>query len=94
MRFWMREFRPVKFIPAVEAFKPQVEITMNHDVNGWLHRRRREKYHLAKDQTYMVDEETAVDFITKGYAEGELPREVSDDERAERQAQMTRVSVG
>lgn len=67
---------------------------MLKDVNGWASRERRAKWHLAAGRTYVVDEQTAVEFITKGYAEGTLPRKVSPDERAELRSVMTTVSVG
>jgi hypothetical protein len=89
-----RRAKPLKFVTPSEAFEPQVEVRMLKDVTGWVDRGRREKFHLGAQRTYMVDEQTAVEFITKGYAAGELPREVSEDERAEIRSVMTTIGVG
>lgn len=39
-------------------------------------------YDLVAGKSYWVDQEKADEFIVKGYAEGILSREYSDDERA------------
>jgi hypothetical protein len=87
-----QRLEPVRFEPA--TFTPQVRITMTRDVTGWTNRERRIKYHLRHGRSYMVDGDTAVDFITKGYATGELPRSVSDDERAELRSQNRTIGLG
>jgi hypothetical protein len=87
-----RAVHPVTFEP--HRWQPQVRVTFTRDVSGWLHRDRRVKWHFAAGSTHMVDEERAVLFIVKGYATGELPRAVSDDERAEIRSVMTTIGLG
>lgn len=87
-----RELHPVTFSPV--DWQPQVRVRFVQDVSGWLHRDRRVKWHFPAGTEAMVDEQHAVEFITKGYAVGELPREVSDDERAEIRSVMTTVGLG
>jgi hypothetical protein len=84
--------RPVEFQPV--NWTPQVEVTFTRDVNGWLDRDSSVKWHFAAGSTHMVDEEHAVEFIVKGYATGELPREVSADEQAEIRSVITVIGMG
>jgi len=84
--------KPVQF--QTVNWKPQVEVTFTRDVNGWLDQDKRIKWHFAAGSTHMVDEEHAVEFIVKGYATGELPREVSEDEKAELRSVMTTIGLG
>ncbi|MGH9908110.1 MAG: hypothetical protein ACRD8U_21270 [Pyrinomonadaceae bacterium] len=86
--------RAPELVPAQGVFEPQAKITMTRDVTGWAHRERRQKYALKSGEVYYVDADTAAEFIVKGYATGELPREVSDDERAEWRSQMTVIRAG
>jgi hypothetical protein len=88
-----RRFRTVEFVPVRRAFTPQVEVTFNKDVAGWVNQAEGKRYSFSAGRTYMVDEDTAVNFIVKGYARGELPRPVSDDEAAEIRSVMTTVGV-
>lgn len=90
----MEDPKPVTFVSAKDAFKPQVKVTMTRDVNGYVNRARRIKWHLAAGQTYYVDEEKAVELIVKGYAHGELPRAVSDGEREEFESQKQVIRLG
>lgn len=83
---------PITFQPINWA--PQVQVTFTRDVNGWLSRDKRIKWHFAAGSTHMVDEQHAVEFIVKGYAQGELPRKVSGDERAEIRSVMTTIGLG
>lgn len=87
-----RELYPVEFKPA--NWEPQVQVTFKMDVNGYLDRDKNIKWHFAAGSTHMVDEQHAVEFITKGYATGELPRPVSDDECAEIRSVMTTIGMG
>lgn len=84
--------RPVEFKPV--NWQPQVEVTFTRDVNGWLDHDNRVKWHFAAGSKHMVDEEHAVEFITKGYATGVLPRVVSEDEKAEIRSVMTTIGLG
>lgn len=88
----MDDFVPVTF--AAVDWQPQVQVTFTKDVTGWLNRDRRIKWHFAAGSTHMVDEQHAVEFITKGYATGQLPRKVSDDEKAEIRSVMTTIGLG
>lgn len=81
------EFQPVNW-------EPQVEVTFTRDVTGWLDRDRGIKWQFGAGQTVMIDEQHAVEFIVKGYAKGTLPRNVSDDERAELRSVMTTIGLG
>ena len=85
---------PVEFQPV--PWQPQVEVTFTRDVNGWLSTDPddRVKWHFAAGSTHMIDEEHAVEFIVKGYATGELPRPVSEDEKAEIRSVMTTIGLG
>lgn len=87
-----RELHPVTF--AQVDWQPQVKVKFTRDINGWLDRDRSIKWHFAAGSTHMVDEQHAVEFISKGYATGELPRHVSDDERAEIRSVMTTIGLG
>jgi hypothetical protein len=84
--------KPVEFQPV--HWQPQVEVTFTRDVNGWLDRDRRVKWHFSAGSTHMVDEQHAVEFIIKGYATGTLPRPVSEDEKAEIRSVITVVGMG
>ena len=87
-----KELYPVEFQPV--NWQPQVEVTFTRDVNGWLDVDKRIKWHFAAGSTHMVDEQHAVEFIVKGYAKGDLPREVSADERDEIRSVMTTIGLG
>lgn len=86
------ELNPITFKPV--NWQPQVQVTFTRDVNGWLDRDHRIKWHFAAGSTHMVDEQHAVEFIVKGYATGTLPRTVSDDERAEIRSVITVIGMG
>lgn len=90
----LRDFRPVTFAAVSDAFKPEVTIRFKKDVSGWVNRDRKIRFHFNAGRTYMVDRETAVQMIVKGYATGELPRQVSDDERADIRSAMSTISLG
>ena len=83
---------PVTFQPV--NWSPQVEVTFTQDITGWLSRDENVKWSFHAGQTAYVDEEHAVEFIVKGYATGILPREVSEDERAEYRSQITVIGLG
>lgn len=82
----------VQFQPV--HWSPQVEVTFTRDVNGWLDRDNRIKWHFAAGSTHYIDEQHAVEFIVKGYATGELPRKVSQDEKDEIRSVMTTIGLG
>jgi len=83
---------PIVFEPV--DWQPQVAVTFTRDVNGWLDHDNSVKWHFPAGSTAMVDEQHAVEFIIKGYATGELPRAVSDDEAAEIRSVMTTIGLG
>lgn len=87
-----RSLMPITF-QAVN-WQPQVEVRFTRDVNGWLDRDRNIKFHFAAGSRHMVDEAHAVEFITKGYAKGTLPRFVSEDEAGEIRSVMTTIGMG
>jgi len=80
-------FQPVNW-------EPQVEVLFTRDVNGWLDLDRRIKFSFSAGSRAMVDEQHAIEFIVKGYALGELPRKVSEDEAAEIRSVMTTIGLG
>jgi hypothetical protein len=84
--------KPVEFLPV--NWQPQVKVRFTRDVNGWLNRDLNVKWHFAAGSTHMVDEQHAIEFIVKGYAVGELPRDVSADERAEIRSVITTIGLG
>ena len=88
-----RRDRSPTFVRPQDAFTPQVEVTMTRDVNGWLDRKQGLKWSLQKGRSYLIDEQRAAEFITKGYAQGELPRAVSEGEAQEWRSQMTTISL-
>lgn len=75
-------------------WQPQVAVKFTRDITGWLDRDKRVRWQFAAGSTHMVDEQHAVEFITKGYATGKLPRHVSADERAEIRSVMTTIGTG
>jgi hypothetical protein len=88
---------PVTFVPIRKAFKAQRMIRLNRDVSGWVggDKRTRKKWSLSAGKEYAIDEDRAREFIGKGYAEpvGWDPN-LSDDERAELEAQVTTIGMG
>lgn len=87
------KLEPVTFISAADFFEPQVPVKALKDVSGWIDRKRKQKWSLSAGKTYHLDVETATEFITKGYVEGQLPRDVSSGEEEEWKAQMTTIGV-
>ena len=86
-----RRLTPITFQPV--NWQPQVEVTFNRDVNGWLDHDRSIKFHFAAGSTHMIDAEHAIEFVCKGYATGKLPRRVSQDEIDEYRSQVTVLSL-
>jgi hypothetical protein len=84
--------KPITFQPV--NWQPQVKVKFTRDVNGWLDRDQRVKWHFAAGSTAMIDEQHAIEFIVKGYATGELPRKVSDDEAATLRSVITVIGMG
>lgn len=84
--------KPVRFEPV--NWQPQVQVKFTRTVTGWLDRDKRVKWEFHAGTTHMIDEQHAVEFIVKGYATGELPRAVSDDEKAELRSNMTTIGLG
>lgn len=86
--------RPVEFVPASKVFQAQTQVRMLKDVSGWIDRKRKQKWYLSRNEVVFLDVDKAAEFIVKGYAEGELPRPVSENEIAEWRAQVTTISLG
>jgi hypothetical protein len=91
-RIGNRQVVPIRLEPV--NWQPQVRVTFTRDVCGWLDRERGLKFQFGAGRTYLIDEQHAVEFIVKGYATGELPRPVSDDEAAELRSQMVTIGLG
>lgn len=89
-----RKLQPIRFVPVAQAFAPQVEVRFAQDVTGWVDRGRKQRYHFNGGCSYRIDEQLAVEFITKGYCQGELPRAVSDDERDDIRSAITTIGMG
>lgn len=87
---------PVFFLPVERAFSPQVEVHMHQDVVGWVKDKEdRARYQLKAHRKYTIDEKHAREFVAKGYASFVTPQPpITDDERAEAQAQITTLSLG
>lgn len=83
---------PVRFQPV--HWTPQIQVTFNRDISGWLDRDRGVKWSFSKGQTVYIDHEHAIEFIVKGYCSGELPRRVSEDEKAEIRSTVTVIGMG
>lgn len=87
--------RPERFVKPGEVWEPQAKVLMRKDVTGYRDGKLENvKYHLKAGEVYYLDVDTAAQFITKGYAAGELPRKVSDNEAAEWRGQMTVIQPG
>jgi hypothetical protein len=84
--------KPVTLQPV--NWQPQVRVTFTRDVCGWLDREQGLKFQFGAGKTYLIDEQHAVEFLTKGYCTGELPRAVSDDEAAEIRSSMVTIGMG
>jgi hypothetical protein len=76
------------------SWQPQVQVTFNRDVCGWISREQGLKFQFAAGKTYLIDEQHAIEFIVKGYCAGELPRPVSDDEAADIRSSMVTIGLG
>jgi len=85
---------PLRVAKPGEIWEPQAKIIMTRDVTGYANRDQNVKYELKAGEVYFVSVDVAAEFITKGYAAGELPRPVSDDEAAEWRAQQTIIRPG
>lgn len=86
----------VKFVPVERAFKPMIKVRATRDLNGWANKSRGIKWHIGNGRIGMLDEETARQFMAKGFVEileGDI-KPVSEDEAAEFLAQVTTINVG
>ncbi len=91
------ELEPIVFEPVRRVFRAQVQIRMRKDVSGWVgDKAERRRWALRSGRLYAIDEERAREFVAKGYADFVHPpaQPISDDERAEYEAQVTRVDLG
>lgn len=88
---------PVEFVAVRKAFKPQRMIRLTRDVSGWVggDKRTGKRWSLSAGREYAIDEDRAREFIGKGYAVpvGWDPN-LSDDEIAELEAQVTTIGMG
>ncbi len=87
---------PVTFAPVSKAFKRQVRVIANRDLNGWLHRGSKVKWSIPAHRPVWIDEDKAREFQAKGYLEileGKV-KPVSPDEAAEYLSQITVIGMG
>jgi len=91
-----KDLHVVKFVPVKKVFKPMVEIRLLMDVSGWADKDKRVKWHMAAGTTEIIDEDKAREFVVKGYAKyTSAPKKpISEDERAEALATVTRLTPG
>lgn len=88
--------QPIKFVTLAEAFTPQIRVRATRDINGWVDRRRRVKWHIGAGSIGCLDEPTAREFATKGYVEildGQI-RPVSEDEAAYFLSNVKTINLG
>lgn len=64
-----RRLQPVTFVAVEQAFKPQIKVRALSDLNGWVDRDRRVKFHIGKGQIGFMDADRAREFKAKGYLE-------------------------
>lgn len=86
----------VEFVPVKNVFKAMVQVRAMRDVSGWVDVRKRTKWAMKKDCLYMLDEDKAREFITKGYVEhvqGDY-KPVSEMERDEMLSTVTNLYTG
>ena len=91
-----RSFRAVRFEPMTAVFKPEVKVQALRDLNGWVSREKRLKWHMSTGSVHALDSDTARDFAIKGYVmllEGKV-RPASEQEIAETQAGLTTIHLG
>lgn len=93
-----RELKPVTFVPARIAFKPEVLVQVHDkDINGWVDKRERVKFELPAYRKLALDRDTARIFAAKGYVtilKGDSGPPVSEDELAELTAKDQVVGLG
>jgi hypothetical protein len=91
-----RRLEPVTFVPVEQAFKPQVEVVALTDLNGWVNRDQKVKFHIGKGRHGCIDVDLAREWKAKGYVQvvnGEVP-EVSQDELDELLSTKTTITLG
>lgn len=75
-----------------KRFQPQTSVLMLRDVGGkfedGVHR-----WSLSAGQKYWLDAEKADEFIIKGYAQGNLSRDYSEDEMAFIRSSMQTITL-
>lgn len=64
-----RALQPVTFVPVEQAFKPQIKVRATRDLNGWVDRDRKVKFHIGAGRIGFMDADTAREFKAKGYVE-------------------------
>ena len=75
-----KQLEPQVFKPVYRRkFMPQTQVRMINSVFG--HNPDGSVYDLAAGEEVYLDQEQADEFIIKGYADGQLSRDFSDDER-------------
>ena len=86
-----RKLEPVEFAPVRRnPLKPQTKVHMQHSVGGKFESGKR--WELIAGQEYWLDSDKADEFIIKGYAQGNLSRNYSDDEKAEMTSSVHRIT--
>lgn len=92
-----RRMEPVEFVPITKAFKRQVQVVANRDLNGYLYPGSDKKWHIPAHRPVWIDEDKAREFQAKGYIEivgGKKIKPVSPDEAAEFLSQVTTIGMG
>jgi hypothetical protein len=90
------KLEPITFVPVSKAFEPQIRVQALRDINGWVDKRERKKWHIGRHQVGMLNEKTAREFEVKGYVrilEGDV-KPVSEDEAAEMLSTVTTITMG
>jgi len=91
-----RRLQPVTFVPVEQAFKPQIKVQALVDLNGWVDRDRKVKFHIAKGSIGCIDADAAREFKAKGYVEiieGQVAP-VSQDELDQLLSTKVTISLG
>lgn len=90
-----KEVQPIKFVPVERAFKAQIKFLPNRDLNGWVDRTRRIKFHAPANRVTFLDEDTARVWQAKGYGQilDGTVTPVSPDELAELTSNDSTISL-
>lgn len=73
--------------------KPQTKVRMINSVGGKNHGDKKRRWTLDAGKEYWLDADLADNFIIRGYADGNLSRNYSDDELAEIRAGVHTINL-